>query len=221
MTNPQRLIYLFLALTYLTVDTLSNGSDFSLYFLKPALVTSLAIFFSIQYKGDTKVKYITLAALVFSVAGDITLMFSGSTTFLLGLSFFLIAHVMYILTFLRLKAFTAGFNWLSLLLHSFLNFAALNYLWQDLGSYQIPVLIYTTVIVAVRFTIRHLPYQQASYVHLMLGYGSLLFIMSDFLIALGRFKSDSLEIAYHHQLVMISYILAQYLLVEGILKTNK
>lgn len=220
MSNRQRIFFILLALTYLGVDTFSEGTHPSLYLLKPSLVSTLALFFWKQYKGTQLVKYGTLAALVLSVAGDTTLMFSGNTAFLIGLSFFLMSHVMYIFTFVKLNAFKNGFNWLSLFLHAFLVFSALNYLWDDLGSYQIPVLIYTTVIVAVRFTIRHLPLQQASGVHLMLGYGSLLFILSDFLIALGKFKAHDIEVAYHHLLVMITYILAQYLLVEGLLKTN-
>lgn len=220
MSTKQILFFAALAFIYLFVDYLTIGTHLSLFLLKPAIVTSLALFFWKQYSGNPKVKITVLAALCFSVAGDATLMFEGTTPFLVGLSFFLVSHVLYILTFVQMGAFGGKLRALAFLLHIFLIFAGLNFLWPDLGDFAIPVSIYTIIIVGVRLTIRHLPLGYDRNTYVLLGYGSLLFIISDFIIAIGKFKTETIEIAYHHQLVMITYILAQFFLIQGILQTD-
>jgi uncharacterized membrane protein YhhN len=51
--------------------------------------------------------------------------------------------------------------------------------------------------------------------------GAILFILSDSVIALNKFKSDDLNIPMPRLIIMVTYILGQFLIVEGVIKNEK
>ncbi len=72
------------------------------YVCKPAIVLALLIYFwSHSTTLNKRLRILIVSALLFSVLGDILLMFVnlGSHYFLFGLIAFLLAHIMYVIAF--------------------------------------------------------------------------------------------------------------------------
>ena len=172
-------------------------------FTKPLLMP-LLMFMALQLNIKERNLYI---ALFFSLLGDVFLMFGGELYFMLGLGSFLMAHVFYILLFKTHFKFS---------LLKALPFAAATsgyFLFIKGGIGQnllIPVSVYCIVITlmgifsAARKTNIH------SYNLVLLG--SILFIVSDSLIAFNKFYSPLPGSSFW---VMSTYGIAQFLIVLG------
>lgn len=146
--------------------------------------------------------------LLFSSAGDIFLHLGLDKFFLTGAMLFLVAHVFYILTFLRDFRFQAAWLPVALLLLLF-GVAAALYLAPGLGSRLIPVLLYITVLflMGAVSVFRDPPGG-------VIFYGAMFFILSDSLLALNVFfPRDPISFFF----VMPAYYLAQFLIVAGYL----
>ena len=182
-------------------------------FIKPILVPVLLYSFyaSVKEKGNYKI----IGALVFSTMGDILLIFEGRPFFILGLLSFLLAHVLYVLIFrswlgtLKLDFYTVV---CSLFILSYY-FFFMKFLWSHLGAMRIPVLAYAFVISGMLWMALQLLRGPSSFRwHIVLG--ALFFVVSDSLLSIQLFYS-SFELAHFY--VMLTYLLAQFLLVYGIL----
>ena len=182
-------------------------------FIKPILVPVLLLSFyaSVKNKGNFKI----IGALVLSTMGDILLIFEGRPFFILGLLSFLLAHVLYVLIFrsnvgrLKLDVYTVGCSLFILAYY----FSFMCFLWPYLGAMRIPVLAYAFVISGMLWMALQLLRSTSSFRwHIVLG--ALFFVVSDSLLSIQLFYS-SFELAHFY--VMISYLLAQLLLVYGIL----
>lgn len=182
-------------------------------FIKPILVPVLLYSFyaSVKEKGNYKI----IGALVFSTMGDILLIFEGRPFFILGLLSFLLAHVLYVLIFrswvgtLKLDFYTVV---CSLFILSYY-FFFMKFLWSHLGAMRIPVLAYAFVISGMLWMAIQLLRGPSSFRwHIVLG--ALFFVVSDSLLSIQLFYS-SFELAHFY--VMLTYLLAQFLLVYGIL----
>ena len=149
-------------------------------------------------------RYISIG-LFFSFLGDLALIFP-SRFFLLGLLFFLLAHIAYLVAFSRgLKFPTRPFIWLP-----YLTFGAALYaiLFPNLpAELKIPVAFYALLLTSmaaqamVRFIVfKNHPARSAAI-------GALLFMLSDSLLSLDRFHS-SLPLA--PAAILIPYYLAQW-----------
>ena len=96
------LFFLIVALELIcgSVESLSTYH----YITKPSILIALLLFFWTQSSIINKsIRILTLIALVFSLLGDVLLMFVDLSPnyFMMGLIAFLIAHVFYILVFLK------------------------------------------------------------------------------------------------------------------------
>ena len=147
--------FLFIAIVIVELVSSSINSLSSLHYVaKPLILVSLILFFSINGAHLTrKTKLIMLFALVFSLLGDILLMFvdKSSNFFLGGLVAFLLAHIMYILVFLekRNKAEKPITFIIMLLIYT----SGLFYILRDgLGDMLIPVIVYILVILTMAIT---------------------------------------------------------------------
>ncbi|REE07931.1 YhhN-like protein [Winogradskyella pacifica] len=200
---------------------LATGSVESLktvhYIAKPAIVISLIVFFLNTSESLPKtIKNGTLLALVFSVLGDILLMFVDKSPhfFTLGLVAFLTAHLMYVLVFLKHRnkqKSPLGFIAV-LLVYAASLFYFLN---GNLGNMFIPVVIYMLVILSMA-TAAYLRKDTVNILSYGLVFlGALLFMVSDSILALNKFYAP---LNYSDFSIMITYALAQYLIVIGILK---
>lgn len=153
---------------------------------------------------------ILLWALVCSASGDIALTFHGQESFLVGIGFFALAHVAYIILFfdnLQLKAIN-GLIISSLLMLSGLIF---NTLAPHLGSLQGPVTVYMLLLLGMVITA--LLNQSVSKI---VKVGALLFLCSDTLLAMNQFLSPKIALT---PMVMSTYYLAQFLIVRGMAKS--
>ena len=182
--------------------------------VKPLLMPSLAahLFFSVKKKN--KLTFFVIIALLFSWFGDVFLMFQevNSQYFVFGLVSFLLAHVTYIYIFRksssgfepRIITYSTGFT---LLLFGVL---ILLLLWPGLGDMQIPVLVYTIVIICMGEVALFRKAEGASIVLI----GAMLFIASDSMIAINKFYEPITAARFW---IMATYILAQYFIVAGII----
>ena len=182
-------------------------------FIKPILVPVLLLSFyaSVKNKGNYKI----IGALVFSTMGDILLIFEGRPFFILGLLSFLLAHVLFVLIF-RSRVGTIKLDFYTVVCSLFIlsyYFFFMKFLWPHLGAMRIPVLAYAFVISGMLWMALQLLRSTSSLRwHIVLG--ALFFVVSDSLLSIQLFYS-SFELAHFY--VMLTYLLAQLLLVYGIL----
>jgi uncharacterized membrane protein YhhN len=187
--------------------------EFIASYIKPLLVPVLLLSFyaSVKQRGNYKI----IGALVFSTMGDILLIFEGRPFFILGLLSFLLAHVLYVLIF-RSRAGTIKLDFYSALCSLVIiayYFFFMKFLWPHLGAMRIPVLAYAFVISGMLWMALQLLRSTSSFRwHIVLG--AMLFVVSDSVLSIQLFYS-SFEFAHFY--VMLTYLLAQLLLVYGIL----
>lgn len=157
-------------------------------------------------------------ALLFSLAGDILLMFDDQNPmfFLFGLIAFLIAHIMYIIVFLKHRNKSKQpFLFITILL---IYAVGLFYLLKSgLGAMLLPVVFYMIVILTMATTAflrkGNVPFQNYNLVFL----GAVLFLVSDSLLSLNMFYKP---IPFANILIMLTYGFAQFFIVLGILKQS-
>lgn len=146
-----------------------------------------------------------LAALAFSMLGDVLLALDGQRLFVFGLGAFLLAHLCYLLA---MRPFT-GHKPLLLLPYALFAAGVLTLMWPKLGGMAVPVLAYISVILSMSYGT-----WCSSKRNVWLIGGGLLFISSDCLIGLNRFWQP---LPGAGLLIMLSYYAAQYALVRGLL----
>lgn len=150
-------------------------------------------------------------AVLFCAAGGVALELEAGKYFMFGLVFFLLAHVMYIVTFSRdLKVQKSRIPAVVLLVIYGLIMAFV--LRPSLGEMALPVYFYLVVIT----TMGIFAALRASKSKLVL-YGAISFIVSDSILAINKFLVPVLASDY---LVMITYYLAQFLIVYGFVKSD-
>jgi len=185
-------------------------------FAKPMLMITL---FWYYYSNTKQLNKYFVLGLFFSFLGDLLLLGTGEVYFIFGLLFFLIAHVFYIIMVLRLiparkpKDFIiAGVPFLLLFL------VLMNVLFAGLGSMKIPVIIYAMTISFFGIVSLLLYLQSKTKISLLLLVGVLIFISSDTILALNLFYKTQ---SFYPLLIMMTYVLAQYLICRFVLKLNQ
>ncbi|MEM9823978.1 MAG: lysoplasmalogenase [Bacteroidota bacterium] len=196
-----------------------------IYGSKPLLITSLAAYFywsTVQY--SIPFRHLIFLGLLFSVGGDTILMFVENDAqyahcFVYGLGSFLITHLFYGYAFVKWpkqdKGLLSKFPWLmALLLLFFLGNSV--FLWPDLPEHlQIPVVVYSAIILSMTTACIHLYGCIPNISFQLLLAGVLLFVLSDSIIALNKFKGDQFLIPYVRLIIMLTYLAGQYLIVRG------
>ncbi len=210
------IIYTIILVAELIFDN-TDGLNLYHYLTKPLILLSLIVFFLKQSNHlDTKTKYITLFAILFSLIGDILLMFTtkSSNFFMGGLLAFLMAHIMYILVFLKKKnTHKKGLFFLGV---SLLYGMTIFYFLKDgLGQLLVPVIVYMLVILTMGISafLRNDSVSKTSYNLVFLG--AIFFITSDSLLAINKFYEP---FKFAGILIMLTYAIAQYFIVLGLKK---
>lgn len=190
------------------------------YLAKPAIVVSLLLFFWTQSQAlNQTLRILVILALFFSLIGDVLLMFvqQSPNYFLFGLIAFLLAHVMYVTVFLRDRnSHQNTFGFIIILLIYALG---LFYFLKDgLNEMLIPVIVYMLVILSMATTayIRRGNVPKTSYVLVLIG--AFLFMLSDSILAMNKFYQPLYLSGIG---IMLTYALAQYFIVLGLLKLVK
>ncbi|MCL8008903.1 lysoplasmalogenase [Gelidibacter japonicus] len=189
------------------------------YFTKPSLLTALIVYFYFNSNKLTpKTKVMTLIALVFSLMGDVFLMFVDLSPkfFMFGLASFLLAHVFYIVVFWTRR--NSKIKPIGLIVVLIMYAIGLFYLLKNsLGEMLIPVIFYIIVILLMAITafLRQVKVSKISFVLVFLG--AILFVISDSILALNKFY---MPLSFSSISIMFSYALAQYFIVMGLLKQS-
>ena len=207
---------------YLLVATLNLvacgiGDDTLRMITKPLLMPALALYFLMSVPQTVLSRYV-LAALAFSFLGDTLLMFTGSNAqfFTVGLAAFLLAHLVYII--INISAVNSpgsGFKvqWQDLPFLAY-GFVIFGFLKDDLGKMYFPALAYAVVICIMGLTARKRwkRTDNESFWYVMSGAGT--FMVSDTLLAFNKFSNP---IAQADFLIMGTYIIAQFLIIRGLI----
>ncbi|WP_353828878.1 lysoplasmalogenase [Agromyces sp. SYSU T0242] len=172
--------------------------------LMPALAA--AVLFARPPRGA--VAGLLFAAIALSWGGDALLTAPGDGWFVAGLCSFLAAHVAYVLLFLRLPPGRRRLPWWTAVYVAwFAGFLAL--LAPGLGALAAPVVVYGVVLGTMAAL--------AGGVGGAVAFGGACFVVSDSVLALGRFL-PGYEFAAHDLVVMSTYLVAQGLIAWGVLR---
>lgn len=208
------------ALFFLALILHINGSETGIallqYISKPLLMPLLAGYLLTAIKGyhSPLVRWL-LAALFFSWAGDVLLMFQANNSmfFLLGLSAFLLAHIFYIIVFSVIrKQETVPFKTLLLLPVGAYYGGLITLLYPGLGDMRIPVIIYGLVISTMFLLALHMLYIKNRIAGKWMMAGALLFVLSDSILAINMFYKPFTGAGI---LIMVTYGLAQFGIITG------
>ena len=174
---------------------------------KPLILATLIIWYvsSVKYKQ----RPLVLTALIFSLFGDVLLLYGGEIFFISGVGAFLIAQICYALYFKRFGVFKLSADKIKAALIVVVALIFYGILYNKLGNMKIPVLLYTialTVMIVYASVQKLSPY---------IAIGGLLFMLSDMSLGIQKFvlQSNNLDL-----LVMVTYCAAQYLIVKGIIE---
>lgn len=151
-----------------------------------------------------------LTGMIFALLGDCFLLFETSDFFIIGLTCFLIMQICYTLAFNRKRRVPKNKDFLVSALTAILGLSIILSLWGNLGDLRIPVAIYGSAITVMGIFayLRHPLFRGYRYVLVGVGF----FFLSDLLLACNKFVT---EIAYGQIAVMLTYMIAQYLIVTG------
>jgi len=186
---------------------------------KPLLLLALILHFVSRAKINRNTTfYLMLGALFCSLLGDIFLLFENLSGhfFTLGLGAFLVAHILFTLTFIKKwnRNTLVDFWWIALLLFSYggLLFYILE---TSLGTLKIPVLLYVLGILAMVLAAYRRKGNVPQPSFNMVFIGALFFVLSDSVLAINKFM---VAIPLSHIIITGTYATAQYLIAQGILK---
>jgi uncharacterized membrane protein YhhN len=183
------------------------GARWQTYIFKP-LTTSLILLLALLAPNPVPpfYRYAIIAGLCLSLLGDIFLMLPVDH-FLHGLVSFLLAHLCYIAAF----AVRTGFSTPIWTLAPFLLYGIVmvRLLWPHVGKLKLPVLVYMAVILVMGWQ-AFAQWQQYGSVSAFLALGgAVLFVLSDTLLALDRFRRSFWSA---HALILGTYYVAQLLI---------
>lgn len=218
----QFLLWVFIGLCFLNLWAEFEQHLLIIYLTKPLLVTSLAIFFFINtHSNRNRFSQLIFFGLCFSIIGDTILMFSENQAqskhfFTWGLLSFLVTHVCYLLAFVHIQSFKNGWlrnNLWVIFCGLGLLFGNIIFLWEDLpDGLKVPVIVYSTVIVMMAVSCINLKGTIPAIVFRGLLIGVLLFVLSDNIIALNKFKAGTITLFQPRLLIMTTYLLSQFLI---------
>ncbi|MFD0992115.1 lysoplasmalogenase [Tenacibaculum geojense] len=182
---------------------------------KPLIVTFLAILYLINSK---KLSFWFLSALLFSFWGDVLLLFNDSY-FVFGLASFFLSHVFYtIVTVKKIKTYSIKNVVASSIPYVLFLIILLYLIYENLHDFLAPVIIYGIVISVFGVTTLVNFIQNKTTENGWLFLGATIFIISDSLIALNKFYETK---HIYGILIMITYVVAQYLICKSIITTDQ
>jgi uncharacterized membrane protein YhhN len=179
---------------------------------KPGVMIALIVAALLAQGAPSAVKAWFVVALVLSLVGDVALLLPEQW-FLAGLVAFLLAHLAYVALFVsnwpRPLRPSAG-QVIAAALVVVYGVVMCAWLWTGLGRLRVPALAYAAAIVAM--TVSTI---LAGFSRPYVAIGAVLFLISDSLIAAGRFK---LVVPIAGILIWPTYYLAQYAIAIGFLR---
>ncbi len=206
MNQAFRFAFIICALAFLS-SLYYHPYEYS-YLVKILPIASLALL--VLYNRSGAPDILICVGLLFSAGGDISLDIDRKKYFVIGLSFFLVAHVFYAISFALTREVIKSHLFKMLIVQVFviLMFIAL---YSELGDLLIPVAAYMLVI-GIMASFAAL---QSANISLL---GAAIFMASDSLIAINKFLD---VIPYAGLCIIFTYYLGQWLIAEGTLQRKK
>lgn len=223
---PVSLLYFVILAIEIASETMDDLQ--MVWVTKPLLMPILLVLFLLNAQDNpSKEKIFFSLALLFSLAGDVFLMFKNDDLFVFGLASFLLGHLFYIVSFAgRIKAANVPLKDKLLTAAPFLVFV-LCFLWflypYIMGNEETkpifgPVVVYASVIGTMGFTALLRRKGVSDFGFWGVFGGALLFIISDSCIAINKFVEP---LPYPGLIIMATYGVAQYFMMVGTLVSNK
>lgn len=210
-------IYFLLLLADLLI--IMCNIPYARFITKPLLMITLGCYCWWQAGGlQHPVRNLIFVAIIFSWWGDVFLLFGHF--FIPGLISFLLAHLLYTGFFLTVKPKPkAGYReWLATLLVIAYAVFFVRFLYPHLGELTPAVIAYTVVITIMLLSaIFAFGVNGAQWGRLCVG-GAMLFVISDSMLATEKFYTS---FPGSSLLVMLTYGLAQWMIVDGSVKYLK
>jgi uncharacterized membrane protein YhhN len=212
--------YIVLSIFYLLI--VFFGQEQIAWFIKPILIPFL--FLEVLFYPSFPSKKTLLTALSFSWIGDVILLFSDrdEAYFTSGLLAFLISHVVYIIIFSkhlkeRNRKNKAVF-WIGVTAIILYLLTMLAVLLPSLGDFKVPVFVYALVIsTMLLFAFKgFLIWEEPAKWYILLG--AIIFVSSDSILAFDKFYTPIMQSSF---LIMVTYLIAHYLIIKGILSLNQ
>lgn len=197
-------------------------------FAVPALLY-IALIHKLPFKGDFVIKSMPILLLavaswafvpgfegkllavgfLLSAGGDISLSFQGDKFFILGLGFFLVAHIIYMVTFSQNYAYDMDQIPMMAAIVVFAGGMVFQ-LYPRLGEMRIPVLIYISVILGMGIfaAMWQGPNPQLLFI------GALVFMLSDAMISVDKFIKP---ISWSKYFIMATYYGGQFMIFAAFL----
>ncbi|WP_136466490.1 lysoplasmalogenase [Flagellimonas onchidii] len=187
-TRLRKIINILSAVSAITAIMFDFFNEALLYAIFKPLTTVLilSLLFFVQRTNLSGFRNIMISALVFCLIGDIFLL--REEYFVLGLCSFLIGHVLFTTGFVKLGGFQ--FRWTSLIVLIGIGAGLFFWLRPGLGPFELPVGIYVIVIVLMAWQGTSLFLKQGQKAYALIGIAVLLFMFSDAIIAINKFKSS-------------------------------
>ena len=198
----------YLVVSVIHLVAISAGATTIAGFTKPILMVLLVVAFMFslpQVRGE--VALLGSLGILLSWLGDTTLSSPDELGFLIGLGFFLLAHIAYVVLFLR-RLRTRAFRPLSLV-YLVWWILLIVLLAPHLGSLLVPVVVYGLVLCAMGALALHC--------NRWIAFGGALFVISDSLLGLHNFL-PGFSLWQVDFFIMLSYLLAQGCIVFGALR---
>ncbi|CAN5293955.1 lysoplasmalogenase [soil metagenome] len=220
MKKTSAFLIFFLMVSLIQLFAVATNFHLIANISKPFIMLSLIGYYWITAERRS---VLFVFALLFCWAGDILLIFQSSAElfFIFGLVAFLIGHSLYMISYnqFRWSNTKNELLWTQKIRMSFPIILAgtglITVLFPALGSLKIPVLVYALVLVAMVMTalFRYGRTSPESFWKVFIG--AVLFMTSDSLLAINKFHT---ALPYAGLLIMLTYIVAQYIIVEGVIK---
>lgn len=171
--------------------------------------------------GYPKGKFIYYVGLILAFFGDVMLILINDTFFLSGMIAFMLMNLLYSFSFLQMNRLSKSSILPLTITVAFLVFIAnafYRFLGNEMGRYKVPVLVYMlTLAVMIAFAVNvagNIRYKRAAINYLIPGV--LVFLVENVLVAANKFHYDRDKDIF--VIVMLTYGLAQYLIVKGMQK---
>ena len=208
------LFLIFILVSFLDVVGIFIENSALQTICKPLIVPALIAWYI--SKTNAINKWYVLA-LVFSFIGDVLLL-DKINLFIFGIAAFLITQVIYIFIFSKRLGKASWQKKITSLVPFLLFYSVLiSVLAPNLNELLVPVMVYG-IAISVFGTVALLNYLYDKNKNtLLLLQGALLFIVSDSMIALNKFHEEQ---SFYPVTIMLTYILAQYLIASYMLKTE-
>ncbi|HEY1060273.1 MAG: lysoplasmalogenase [Pedobacter sp.] len=186
--------------------------------IKPLICLSLAFYLYKQSNLKAGFNRLVFAGLIFSLIGDVLLLYAGSDVylFLYGLVSFLMAHIVYSSAFYRdfknNPQESKYFGHLMLFLMGVFSMSYYSWIRDYLNDFKIPVLAYIFVI-SIMAILSGYRYRRVNLLSFrLICLGAVFFVISDSALAFRKFVEPY---SFSGILIMTTYMIAQYLITIG------